>query len=464
MKRETLGSRLGFILLSAGCAIGIGNIWKFPYITGQYGGAIFVLIYLFFLVAMGIPLMTMEFAVGRASKKSAAKSFNVLEKPHQKWHLHGFAALAGNIILMMFYTVVAGWMLHYCYLTASGKLEGLGAQEITAEFGKLTADPWLLLLWTAVVVVLGFLICAIGLKNGVEGVTKIMMIALLVLIVVLAVNSVCLDGAAEGLKFYLVPNANSIKEHGLGTVVVAAMNQAFFTLSIGIGSMAIFGSYIGKERALMGEAVRVTVLDTFVALMAGLIIFPACSAYGVAADNGPPLIFITLPNIFANMPLGRLWGTLFFVFMAFAALSTVIAVFENILAIVRDYTGWGRIKASVICCIGMLILSLPCVLGFNVLSGFTPFGEGSNVLDLEDFAVSNVILPLGALVYLLFCVSKKGWGWKKFVKEADTGKGMKVARDVPEGWVKFFRFYLTYILPVIVLIIFAYGVITKFAG
>ncbi len=464
MKRETLGSRLGFILLSAGCAIGIGNVWKFPYITGQYGGAIFVLIYLFFLVALGIPLMTMEFAVGRASKKSAAKSFNVLEKPHQKWHLHGFAALAGNIILMMFYTVVAGWMLHYCYLTASGKLSGLGADEIAAEFSSLTSNPTLLVIWTSVVVVLGFLICAIGLKNGVEGVTKIMMIALLALIVVLAVNSVCLDGAAEGLKFYLVPNVNSIKEHGLGTVIVAAMNQAFFTLSIGIGSMAIFGSYIGKERALMGEAVRVTVLDTFVALMAGLIIFPACSAYGVAADNGPPLIFITLPNIFANMPLGRLWGTLFFVFMAFAAMSTVIAVFENILAIIRDYTGWGRIKASVICCIGMLILSLPCAFGFNILSDFKPFGEGSNVLDLEDFAVSNVVLPLGALVYLLFCVSKRGWGWKKFVKEADTGKGMKVSKGVSEGWVKFFRFYLTYILPVIVLIIFAYGVIVKFIG
>lgn len=464
MKRETLGSRLGFILLSAGCAIGIGNVWKFPYITGQYGGAIFVLIYLFFLVAMGIPLMTMEFAVGRASKRSVAKSFNVLEKPHQKWHLHGFAALAGNTLLMMFYTVVAGWMLHYCYLTATGKLSGLGADEIAAEFGKLTADPALLVFWTAIVIVLGFFICAVGLKNGVEGVTKIMMLALLALIVVLAVNSACLDGAAEGLKFYLVPNVHSIKEHGLGTVIVAAMNQAFFTLSIGIGSMAIFGSYIGKERALMGEAVRVTVLDTFVALMAGLIIFPACSAYGVAADNGPPLIFITLPNIFANMPLGRLWGTLFFVFMAFAAMSTVIAVFENILAIIRDYTGWGRIKTSVICCIGMFILSLPCVFGFNLLSGFTPFGEGSNVLDLEDFAVSNVILPLGALVYLLFCVSKKGWGWDKFVKEADTGKGMKVSRGVSKGWVKFFRFYLTYILPIIVLIIFAYGVITKFIG
>ena len=462
MKRETLGSRLGFILLSAGCAIGIGNVWKFPYIAGQYGGALFVLIYLFFLVAMGIPLMTMEFAVGRASKRSAAKSFKVLEKPHQKWHLHGIVALAGNTILMMFYTVVAGWMLHYCYLMASGKFVGADTQAVGAAFDTLLADPVIMVVWTAVVVFLGFLICGIGLQKGVEGVTKIMMIALLVLIVILAVNSVFLDGAAEGLKFYLVPSLDGVREHGLGTVIVAAMNQAFFTLSIGIGSMAIFGSYIGKERALMGESVRVMILDTFVAFTAGLIIFPACSAYNVEAGQGPPLIFVTLPNIFANMPGGRIWGTLFFVFMAFAAMSTVIAVFENILACIGDYTGWSRRKASVICGIAMLILSVPCALGFNLLSGFTPFGEGSNILDLEDFAVSNVILPLGALVYLLFCVSKKAWGWDKFVKEADTGKGMKIARGKNKTWVKLLRFYLTYILPVIVLIIFAYGVLDKF--
>ncbi len=462
MKRESLGSRLGFILLSAGCAIGIGNVWKFPYITGQYGGALFVLIYLFFLIAMGIPLMTMEFAVGRASKRSVAKSFTVLEKPHQKWHLHGYVALAGNTLLMMFYTVVAGWMLHYCYLMASGKFVGADTQAVGAAFDTLLADPVVLVVWTAVVVILGFLVCGIGLQKGVEGVTKIMMIALLVLIVILAVNSVLLDGAAEGLKFYLVPSLDGIKEHGLGTVLVAAMNQAFFTLSIGIGSMAIYGSYIGRERALMGEAVRVTVLDTFVAFTAGLIIFPACSAYSVEAGQGPSLIFVTLPNIFANMPGGRIWGTLFFVFMAFAAMSTVIAVFENILACVADFTGWSRKKTSIICGIAMLILSIPCALGFNVLSGVTPFGEGSNILDLEDFAVSNVILPLGALVYLIFCVSKKSWGWDKFVKEADTGKGMKVARGVNPTWVKIFRLYLTYILPIIVLVIFAYGVLDKF--
>lgn len=454
MEREKLGSRLGFILLSAGCAIGIGNVWKFPYITGQYGGAIFVLIYLFFLVVMGIPLMTAEFAVGRASRKSPARSFNVLEKPGQKWHFHGITAVIGNYLLMMFYTVVTGWMLHYFYLTASGKLTDVNADSVKDVFSGMTSEPLTMALWTLAVIILGFAICSIGLKNGVERVTKIMMIALLVLIVVLAINSIFLDGATEGLKFYLVPDASKIAEHGLGTVLVAAMNQAFFTLSIGIGSMAIFGSYIGKERSLPGESVRIAALDTFVAFTAGLIIFPACSAYGVDAGAGPSLIFETLPVIFSNMTGGRIWGSLFFVFMAFAALSTVIAVFENIIACVCDLTGWSRKRSSLINALALAILAMPCVLGFNLLSSITPFGAGSNIMDLEDFAVSNVILPLGALVYLLFCVSKWGWGWKNFQAEVNEGKGMKFG-----NWL---RPYLSYILPVVIAIILIVGIVDKF--
>ncbi len=454
MERESLGSRLGFILLSAGCAIGVGNVWKFPYITGQYGGAIFVLIYLFFIIAMGIPLMTAEFAVGRASRKSPALSFKVLEKPGQKWHFHGVSAVIGNYLLMMFYTMVTGWILHYCYLTAAGKLVTATPDSVKDTFGGMVSDPVTLLLCTLIVVIVCFAICAVGLKNGVERVTKVMMIALLVLIVILAVNSVTLKGAADGLKFYLIPDIGKIKEHGLGTVLVAAMNQAFFTLSIGIGSMAIFGSYIGKERSLPGESIRIAALDTFVAFTAGLIIFPACSAYGVDAAAGPSLIFETLPVIFSNMAGGRIWGTLFFIFMAFAALSTVIAVFENIIACVCDFTGWSRKKSALINCIAMSVLVLPCILGFNVLSGITPFGAGSNIMDLEDFTVSNVILPLGALIYLLFCVSKWGWGWKNFKAEANEGKGAKFG-----NWI---RPYLTYVLPVVIVIVFLVGVIDKF--
>ena len=454
MQRENLGSRLGFLLLSAGCAIGIGNVWKFPYITGQYGGAAFVLVYLFFLVVMGVPMMTMEFAVGRASRKSPVASFKALEKPGQKWHLHGYAAMAGNYLLMMFYTVVAGWMLHYFYLTATGKFVGATTESIDASFGEMTADPLVLTVWTAIVVILGFLICSIGLKNGVERVTKYMMLVLFALILVLAVHSITLDGAAEGLKFYLVPDFGKMVDVGIGTVIVAAMNQAFFTLSIGIGSMAIFGSYIGKERSLAGESVRVAVLDTFVALASGLIIFPACSAFGVKADSGPPLIFKTLPNIFANMSGGRIWGSLFFLFMAFAAMSTVIAVFENILSCTLDLTGWSRKKSALVNCVLMLVLAMPCVLGFNLLSGITPFGEGSNIMDIEDFLVSNVLLPLGSLVYLLFCVTKKGWGWDNFTEEANTGKGMKIG--------KWMRPYVTYILPVVIIVIFIIGVVDKF--
>ncbi|MBP3392867.1 MAG: sodium-dependent transporter [Clostridia bacterium] len=453
-ERESLGSRLGFLLLSAGCAIGIGNVWKFPYITGQYGGGIFVLIYLFFLIAMGVPLMTVEFSVGRASRKSVMRSYQVLEKPGQKWHYHGVAALIGNVLLMMFYTVVAGWMLHYFYLTLTGRLAGVNQAEVSQTFSTMTGNPSVMTFWTIVVVVLGFAICAIGLKNGVERITKVMMLALLALIVVLAVHSILLPGAGEGLRFYLVPDLGKMAEVGIGTILVAAMNQAFFTLSIGVGSMAIFGSYISRDRALPGEAVRVAVLDTFVALVSGLIIFPACSAFGVNAGSGPSLIFETLPNIFAHMKGGRVWGSLFFLFMAFAAMSTVIAVFENINSCVIDVTGWSRRKASLINGACMLVLSMPCVLGFNLLSGFNPLGAGTNIMDLEDFLVSNIILPLGALVYLLFCVSKKGWGWKNFQEEANTGKGLKLG-----NWM---RPYMTYVLPVVILIVFIMGLVDKF--
>ncbi len=454
MEREKLGSRLGFILLSAGCAIGCGNVWKFPYMVGQYGGAIFVLIYLFFIIAMGIPLMTAEFAVGRASRKSPALSFKVLEKPGQKWHFHGISAVVGNYLLMMFYTVVTGWILHYCYLTASGKLTAATPASVKDTFGNMVSHPETMLLWTLLVVVVCFAICAVGLKNGVERVTKVMMIALLVLIVALAINSICLKGASEGLKFYLVPDVGKITEHGLGTVMVAAMNQAFFTLSIGIGSMAIFGSYIGKERSLPGESIRIAALDTFVAFTAGLIIFPAAFAYGVDAGAGPSLIFETLPVIFSNMTGGVVWGTLFFIFMAFAALSTVIAVFENIIACICDFTGWSRRKSALINCIVMAVLVLPCIFGFNLLSSITPFGAGSNIMDLEDFAVSNVLLPLGALIYMLFCIDPAGWGWKNFKAEANEGKGAKFG-----NWL---RPYLTYVLPPVIVIIFVLGVVDKF--
>lgn len=453
-QREKLGSRLGFILLSAGCAIGIGNVWKFPYITGQYGGGAFVLIYLFFLIIMGVPLMTVEFAIGRASQKSPLRACSVLEKKGQKWHLHGYMAMAGNYLLMMFYTTVAGWMLHFFYLTAKGAFTGVKAEQVSDLFIDMLGSPGVMTFWMVIVVVAGFLICSLGIQKGVEKITKWMMLALLALIVILAVNSMLLPGGTEGLKFYLLPDLNKIKEIGLGTIIVAAMNQSFFTLSLGIGAMAIFGSYIGKEHALCGESMRVAVLDTFVAIFSGLIIFPACSAFGVNADSGPNLIFITLPNIFNHMKGGRFWGSLFFIFMAFAAFSTVIAVFENIISCSMDLTGCSRKKAVGVNIILMILLSLPCVLGFNVWSGFQPFGDGSNVLDLEDFIVSNLLLPLGSLIYLLFCVTKKGWGWDNFLAEANTGKGLKLAKGL--------RFYMTYILPVIILAIFLIGIFDKF--
>lgn len=452
-QREKLGSRLGFILLSAGCAIGVGNVWKFPYITGQYGGGIFVLIYLFFLIVMGVPMMTMEFAVGRASRKSAMLSFKVLEKPGQKWHLHGYLALAGNVLLMMFYTTVAGWMLHYFFLTATGTFTGADATGVKEEFTNMLGQPDVMTFWMIVVVVACFAICSFGVQKGVEKITKVMMLALLVLIVVLAINSIFLKGGSVGLKFYLLPDVGKLQEHGIVTVVVAAMNQAFFTLSLGIGSMAIFGSYIGKDRSLAGESVRITVLDTFVALCSGFIIFPACSAFGVQADSGPDLIFITLPNIFNNMTGGRFWGSLFFIFMSFAALSTVIAVFENIISCFMDLTGWSRKKTVLINIPLVIALSMPCILGFNVLSDFKPLGPKSNVQDLEDFIVSYLILPVGSLIYLLFCTSKLGWGWKNYMDEANTGKGLKIP--------KWLRIYATYILPVVIILICILGIKDK---
>lgn len=453
-KREKISSRLGFILLSAGCAIGIGNVWKFPYITGLYGGGAFVLVYLFFLIIMGVPMMTMEFAIGRASRKSPLLACKVLEKPGQKWHLQGFMAMAGNYLLMMFYTTVTGWMLHYFYLTATGAFSGADVSLVTEKFPEMLSQPATMVLWMVIVVVAGFSICSFGVQKGVEKITKIMMIALLALIVILAVNSMTLKGGVEGLKFYLLPDFKRMADIGIGTTIVAAMNQAFFTLSLGIGAIAIFGSYIGKEHTLFGESMRVAVLDTFVALFSGLIIFPACYSFGVNADSGPNLIFITLPNIFNHMTGGRLWGSLFFIFMAFAAFSTVIAVFENIISCSMDLTGCSRKKASFINIFLMILLSLPCALGFNLLSGVQPFGDGSTIMDLEDFLVSNIALPIGSLIYLLFCVSRYGWGWKNFIEEANTGKGFKM----PE-WL---RFYMAYILPLIILLIFLLGMKDKF--
>ena len=454
MEREQLGSRLGFILLSAGCAIGIGNVWKFPYMCGQFGGGIFVLFYIFFLIVLGLPIMTMEFSVGRASRKSPVHSFQQLEKPGQKWHIHGAVAMAGNYLLMMFYTVVAGWMLYYFYLTATGKFEGASVQQVETMFGNMLSNPTILIAGMVIVVVSGIFIISAGLQNGLERITKGMMIILLVLMVVLAINSVMLDGGGEGLEFYLKPNLNHLQEVGIVNAIVGAMNQAFFTLSLGIGAMAIFGSYIGKDHSLFGESINVAVLDTFVALTAGLIIFPACSAYGVEAGSGPSLIFLTLPNIFNHMAWGRLWGSLFFIFMTFAAFSTVLAVFENIISCGMDLTGCSRKKSCFVNLVLILILALPCALGFNVWSGIQPFGAGSTIMDFEDFLVTNIILPLGSLVYLMFCTSKHGWGWKAFTAEANTGKGARIPNAI--------RVYCTYILPVIVFVVFAIGIYDKF--
>ena len=455
-KRERFSSRLGFILISAGCAIGLGNVWRFPYITGKYGGAAFVLIYLIFLIILGMPIMAMEFAVGRASRKSAARSFHVLEPKGTKWHIEGYLAMLGNYLLMMFYTTVGGWMISYIFKIASGSFQGLAPDQVGGVFNDMLASPGSMTFWMVVAVLLAFGICSMGLQNGVERITKIMMSFLLIILIVLCIRSVTLPGASAGLQFYLIPDFGKIVENGLGEVIFAAMGQAFFTLSLGIGAMAIFGSYISRDRTLMGESVNICILDTIVALMAGLVIFPACFAFGVDPGEGPGLVFVTLPNIFNQMAAGRLWGTLFFIFMSFAALSTIIAVFENIISFGIDLWGWTRKKSVAVNLVLILVLSLPCVLGFNVWNGIAPLGAGSTIQDLEDFIVSNNLLPLGSLLYLLFCTSRYGWGWDNFIAEADAGKGIKFP--------KWARFYVSYILPLIVLFILVMGYWQKFAA
>ncbi len=453
-KRERFASRLGFILISAGCAIGLGDVWRFPYITGQYGGGLFVLIYLVFIFLLGLPVITMELAVGRASRKSIATSFNVLEKKGQKWHWMGYAGVAGNYILMMFYTTIAGWMLAYFYKMLIGQFEGLNTQQVGQVFENLTANPVEMTIWMVVTTVVCFGICSVGLQDGVEKATKVMMVLLLAIIVVLAVRSMTLPNASEGLKFYLLPDFNRMKEYGIWETIFAAMSQAFFTLSIGIGSLAIFGSYIGKERRLLGESINIAALDTAISIVAGLIIFPACFSFGVDPGGGPGLIFVTLPNIFNSMSGGRIWGSLFFIFMSFAAFSTVIAVFENIISFGMDLWGWSRKKASFINMFLLIVLSIPCVLGFNVLSWIQPLGEGSTILDLEDFIISYNLLPLGSLVYVLFCVSRYGWGFKNYMEEVNTGEGIKMPHAL--------RGYLTWVLPAIILIVLIQGYINLF--
>lgn len=441
MEREKLGSRMGFILLSAGCAIGIGNVWRFPYVAGMYGGGMFVLFYLLFLIVMGVPVMTMEFAVGRASRKSVIRSFTELEKPGQKWHLHGYIGMAGNYLLMMFYTTVAGWMLYYFYQMLTGKFTGKDKEQVAGLFQEMLESPTVLTVVMVIIVVAGILICSLGLQKGVERITKVMMLLLLFIIVVLAVRSITLEGGTEGLKFYLLPDVQRMRDVGILETITAAMNQAFFTLSLGIGSMAIFGSYIDKSRTLLGESVNIAMLDTFVALVSGLIIFPTCFAFDISPDMGPSLIFITLPNIFNHMVGGRVWGTLFFVFMTFAAFSTILAVFENIISCGMDLFHWSRKKSCLINLVALIVLSLPCVFGYNIWSAIQPLGEGSTILDLEDFIISNMMLPVGSLVYLLFCVTRYGWGFDHYLKEANTGEGIKMPGGV--------RFYVTFILPVL---------------
>lgn len=442
MKREQFKSRLGFLLISAGCAIGIGNVWRFPYMVGRYGGGAFVLIYLLFLVGVGVPILSMEFAIGRASKKSCVHAYQELQPKGTKWHWHGKLALVGNYLLMSFYTTVTGWMFYYFYRFLSGEFEGLDTNGVSAAFDSMLADPITMGGWMLLVVLVGFAVCSLGLEKGVERITKYMMIALLLIMVFLAVHCITLPGASEGAKFYLIPDFGRMAEVGIGETIVGAINQSFFTLSLGIGAMLVFGSYLNNKRSILGESINVALLDTFVAFVSGLIIFPACFAYNVPTTAGPPLIFLTLPNVFNAMPGGNIWGALFFLFMSFAAFSTIIAVFENIIACTMELTGWSRKKAALINCIGMILLSLPCVLGYNLWSGFAPFGPGSAVLDLEDYLVSNILLPGGSLVYLLFCVSRVGWGFKNYQTEANTGKGIKVP-----NWV---RGYVTYVLPLIV--------------
>ena len=460
-ERETFASRLGFVLISAGCAIGLGNVWRFPYIVGRYGGAAFVLIYLAFLVILGLPIMVMEFSVGRASRQSIATSFHKLEPKGTKWHWYGWFGMAGNYLLMMFYTTVAGWMILYCIKMAKGDFVGADTQAVQDIYSGMLSNPGIMLVFMILVILIGMGVCSLGLQDGVEKITKVMMVMLLAILIVLVVRSVTLENAMAGLEFYLKPNFHNLMYDAngnfiLGEAIFAAMGQSFFTLSLGIGAMAIFGSYIGKEHRLMGEAINVGILDTFVAFVVGLVIFPSAFAFGIQPDSGPNLIFITLPNVFNAMPLGRLWGALFFVFMSFAALSTVIAVFQNIITFPMDKWGWSHKKSVLVNMVVIFILSLPCLLGFNLWSGFNPLGDGTVVMDLEDFILSDNLLPLGSLVYLLFCVSKHGWGWDNFLAEADAGEGIRFPAR--------FRPYFRYVLPLLVLIIFVMGYWNKFGA
>ena len=456
MKRETFGSRIGFILVSAGCAIGIGNVWKFPYLCGEYGGAAFILIYLIFLLIMGIPVLVCEFSIGRASRFSVAASFEKLAPEGTKWHWTKWIGIVGSYLLMMFYTTVGGWLLYYCFKSIKGDFNGASTEEVTAAFSEVMGNMPVMAFWTILICVIGFAVCVFGIQKGIERASKFMMSILLVLMIILAIHSVFMEGAGEGIHFYLVPDFAKMAEQGIGNVIFAALSQSFFTLSIGIGAMMIFGSYMPKDRALLGEAVSITLLDTCVAVMAGLIIFPACFAFGVNPGQGPGLVFVTLPNVFREMPGGRLWGSLFFLFMTFAALSTVIAVFQNIIQYALDLWGWELKKSVLVNGILLILLSVPCVLGLTDWSGFTVAGK--NIMDLEDFIVSNNLLPLGSVVYLLFCVSRYGWGWDNFIQEANAGKGLKfpVCKAV--------RFYLTFILPLIILGIFIQGYWSMIVG
>ncbi len=448
-QRGGFGSRLGFILVSAGCAIGIGNVWKFPYLAGQNGGAAFILIYLFFLLLLGIPVMIMEFAIGRGSGKSAATAFEYLETPGSRWHHFKWISIIGCYMLMMFYTTVAGWMLYYCYRHIKGDFVGASTDFVTSSFSDMLGNTSQMMFWTILVCIIGFAICFFGIQNGVERVSKVMMSALLIIMVVLAVHSLFLEGAEEGIRFYLVPDFSKMLDMGLWNIIFSAMSQAFFTLSIGIGAMLIFGSYLKKDRSLTGEAVTVTLLDTFVALMSGFIIIPACFAFGVEPDAGPSLIFLTIPNLFTQMPGGRIWGALFFVFLSFAALSTVVAVFENIIAFDIDLFRWSRNKSVVFSAVLVIVLSLPCVFGYNIWSSFQPLGAGSSILDLEDFIVSNNLLPLGSLAFVLFCTRESGWGWNQFIAEADQGNGLQFPVKL--------RVYVSYVLPAAIIAIYLKG-------
>ncbi len=450
MSRENFKSRLGFLLVSAGCAIGIGNVWKFPYVAGENGGGVFVLFYLLFLLIMGVPVLTMEFAVGRSSRQSTVKAYKTLEKPGHKWHIHGWVGVIGCLLLMMYYTTVSGWMLGYFFKFASGTFDGMPADQTPEVFSSMLADPKEMMLWMGLTVLIGLVVCSMGLQNGIERITKVMMIGLLLLIVVLAVHSLTLSGAAEGLKFYLLPDFGRAIENGIWNVMTAAMNQAFFTLSIGIASMEIFGSYMSKDNTLTSESIRICGLDTFVAVMSGLIIFPACFSFNVEPDAGPSLIFMTLPKVFANMAGGRLWGSLFFLFMTFASISTVIAVFENLIASGIDNFGWGRKKSTIINGILFFVGSIPCVLGYNIWSDVRLIG-GRDILDSEDFIVSNILLPTGALIYLLFCVTKWGWGFDKYIEEVNTGSGIKMSKKIKP--------YFQFVLPVLILIILISGLV-----